>query len=136
MKTAKTSVTMADIDVRMLGEYGIDDALAAFDVFPWQEEVQRSKLLDAEGKDCVSPDMTFLIPPYHFTVTVHESPSVLDVELCVQKKSKLLGVIPMTSTKFFEFKKISREEFQKLLRSFFGLPENEQLAFYTGIKNA
>ena len=126
---------MADIDVRVLGEYGIDDALAAFDAFPWQEEILRSKRLETEGKNCVLPDMTFTLPPYHFTVTVHESPSVLDVELCVQKKSKLLGLVAMTSAKFFEFKRISPEEFQKLLRCFFNLPENEQLAYFTGVKN-
>jgi len=126
---------MADIEVRVLGEYEIDGALAAFDAFPWQEEVQRSKRLEAEGKDCVSPDMTFTISPYHFAVTVHESPTMLDVELCVPKKAKLLGLIPTTSTKFFVFKGISRDDFQKLLRSFFSLPASEQLAFYTGIKN-
>jgi len=135
MKTAKTSVTLADIDNRDLGEYGIEDAIAAFDAFPWLEEVQRSKRLDAEGKECVSPDMTFTIWPYHFTVTVNEAPTALDIELCVQKKTKFLGLVPITLTKFFEYKTVSRDEFQRLLRAFFSLSESEQLAFYGGFKS-
>lgn len=129
-------MTMADIDVRVLGDYGIDDAISAFDGFPWQDEVERSKQLEARGKDCVSPDMTFTISPYHFTVTVHESPTALDVELCVPKTAKLLGILPTASTKFFEFKGISRDEFEKLLRSFFSVPANEQFAFFSNIENA
>jgi hypothetical protein len=136
MKTAKTSVTTSNIDVRVLGEFSADEALYAFDNYPWKEELRQLERLDAEGKSCASPDMTFSTLPYHFTVTVQDVSPTLDVELCVPKKSKLLGMMPIASTKFFQFKKVSRKELEALLRAFLSVPADEQLAFFSAFNRA
>jgi hypothetical protein len=133
MNVAKTSVMLANIEVRVLGEYSIEEALAAFDTFPWAEELARTERLEAEGKDCVSPDMTFSMSPFHFTVTVHDTSPTLDVELCVPKRGKILG-LTTRSTKFFEFKKVSRAHFEELLRAFFDIPADDQFAFFSKLQ--
>jgi hypothetical protein len=135
MHAAKTSITSADISVRTLGVYGIDEALAAFDAFSWEDELREAQRLDKQGKDCVSPNMTFSISPYHFTATISERRSEIDVELCVPKSGKLLGLVPLTSTKFFHFKRVSRQRFEELLRAFFSVPQNEQFQWFSQTQN-
>jgi hypothetical protein len=127
---------MADIEVRSLGDYGLDEALIAFDSFPWSDEVARAERLEADGQVCVSPDMTFFVAPYHLTVTVKALSQGLDVELCVPKQGKFLGLLSTRTTKFFEFKKVSRPQFEELLRAFFSVPIDEQFEFYSKVKNA
>jgi len=136
MTIAKTSVTMANLEVCSLGDYGFEEALVAFDGFPWADELARLERLEAAGKNCVSPDMTFLVPPYHFTVMVQDVSPTLDVELCMPKQEKLFGLLATRSTKFFEFKKISRLRFEELLRAFFSVPVDDQFAFFSKVKNA
>jgi hypothetical protein len=131
MQTATTSITSANISVRTLGVYGIDEALAAFDSFSWEDELREAQFLDEQGKDCVSPDTTFSISPFHFTATISERRSEIDVELCVPKSSKLLGLVPLTTTKFFHFKRVSRQRFEELLRAFFSVPHNEQFQWFS-----
>src|SRR5204863_7859548 len=105
---ATTSITSADIPVRILGVCGIDEALAAFDAFSWEDELRQAQRVSEQGKDCVSPDMTFSVSPYHFTATINERRSEIDVELCVPKSGKSPGLAPLTSTKFFHLQTISR----------------------------
>ncbi len=75
--------------------------------------------------------MTFSISPYHFTATISERRDQIDVELCVPKSGKLLGLVPLTTAKFFHFKRVSRERFEELLRAFFSVPRDDQLQWFS-----
>ena len=132
---ATISITSADISVRILGVYGIDEALAAFDAFSWEDELREAQRVSEQGKDCVSPDMTFSVSPYHFTAPINERRSEIDVEVCVPKSGKVLGLVPLTSTKFFHFKTVSRQRFEELLRALFSVPQNEQFRWFSQTEN-
>ncbi len=133
-RTARTSVMKANIESSELGEYDASEALAAFDSYPWADEVRHAERLAAKDISSVSPDMTFSIRPYHFTITVRDAQPTLDVELCVPNRRKFLGWITIKTTKFFEFKKVSREELQALLNAFFGVPIDRQFSFFSSYR--
>lgn len=124
----------ANIESHELGEFDASEALAVFDSYPWADEVRHAERLAAKDKESVSPDMTFSIRPYHFTVTVRDAQPTLDVELCVPNQRKLLGRIPITTTKFFGFQKVSHDELQVLLNAFFSAPLDQQFSFFSSYR--
>jgi len=130
MKKARTTAMLPDFSVRELGACDADEALRAFDAFPWETEVQRASEMDAAGANCVSPSMTVTSLPHHFTATVAARRDAIDVEACVPRRRSLLGLVTFNSASTFEFKSISRRELEELLRAWFSLPADEQFAHF------
>ena len=127
---------MPDLSVRDIGEYGVDDALAAFDAFPWEDELRRMKQLAEKGEEVISPDMMFTVSRYDFSATVHKSPREINVELCVPKNVNIFGLFPLRTTKYFRFLKVSRFQMEGLLRAFISIPTDEQFAYFSAKKKA
>jgi hypothetical protein len=127
---------MADGEFRELGHFAYDEARAAFESFPWDAEITRAEELDAAGESIVGPDMTFTTLPYHFNVSPSVGASGFDVELCVPRQVKVLGLFSFTLTKFFTYAAVSRAEVDQLLSAFLRLPLEQQMAYFAKIQNA
>lgn len=80
-------------------DYGRPDgaeALRVFDTFPWAQQHAAWLAVD-ESESPLTPSLTFRIDEGHFDLQVCETPGALDLELCLSREGKRLGVFARKS---------------------------------------
>jgi hypothetical protein len=130
MRVARAASMLADLETSDLGPLDLAAALAAFDSFPWDEQIRFSAELDAEGKDCVFPDLTFRVDRWHLVVAATEEPGAFRVEVCVPQAARLLGLISRERARFYEFRRVSGGGVREMLRVFFQEPHESQHTYF------
>jgi hypothetical protein len=130
MRVARAASMLADLETSDLGGLDLDGALAAFESFPWDEQVRFSAELDAEGKDCVFPDLTFRVDRWHLVVAATEEPGAFRIEVCAPQAAKLLGLIPRERARFYEFPRVDEAGVREMLRVFFQEPHESQHTYF------
>jgi hypothetical protein len=64
MRVAKSAACLPDITLQDLGTLDLAGAHRAFEDFPWADNLRKTAEMDANGVDCVNPDITFGIAPF------------------------------------------------------------------------
>ena len=130
----RVSAMSADIKSRELGSGGPDEAVRLFLNHPWKQELLQMHSMETQhAKSIISPDMTFTALPGHLVIAA-ESADRFNVEVCLPRPKKILGLI--SRVRFYTFQNISRERACSMIREFCGDVLEHKHSYFSGQQHA
>lgn len=132
MRVAKSAACLPDITLQDFGTLDLAGARRAFENFPWSENLRKTTEMDANGLDCVNPDITFGIAPAHITLKLNDDGATFSVEVCVTRVRKILGIIG--GVKFYEIPSITADQCARAIDTFFEASPAEQHAYFEQLR--
>jgi hypothetical protein len=132
MRVAKSAACLPDITLRDLGTLDLAGANRAFETFPWADNLRKTAEMNANGLDCVNPDITFGIAPVHITLKLNDDGATFSVEVCVTRVRKILGIIG--GVKFYEIPSITAAQCGHAIDAFFQASPAEQHVYFEQLR--
>jgi len=134
MRVAKSAAGLPDITLQDLGILDLAGALRAFESIPWAQHLRRTVEMDAQGLNCVNPDITFGIAPCHITLKMNDDGATFALEVCVSRVRKILGLIG--GVQFYEIPAITATQCKSAISTFFSASAAEQHAYFQQLKSS
>ncbi len=132
MRVAKSAACLPDITLQDLGTLDLAGAQHAFETFPWADKLRKTAEMNANGLNCVNPDITFGIAPVHITLKLNDDGVTFSLEVCVTRVRKILGI--MSGVKFYEIPSINAAQCARAIDTFFEAPPAEQHAYFEQLR--
>jgi hypothetical protein len=132
MRVAKSAACLPDITLQDLGTLDLAGAHRAFETFPWGDNLRKAAEMDANGLDCVNPDMTFGIAPGHITLKLNDDGATFSVAVCVVRTRKILGIIG--GVKFYEIHSVTAAQCGRAIDTFFQASPAEQHTYFEELR--
>jgi hypothetical protein len=132
MRVAKSAACLPDVTLQDLGTLDLAGAHRVFENFPWADNLRKTVEMDANGLDCVNPDITFGIAPVHIMLKLNDDGVTFSVEVCVTRVRKILGIIG--GVKFYEIPSITMAQCGRAIDTFFEASPAEQHTYFKRLR--
>jgi hypothetical protein len=110
--------TSSDLASTDLGEAQGTEAVAMFRRHPWRDECVLRDRREAAGKDGFAPSLKFEALPWHMSVAAADTEATFDVDVCLPRSWKVLGLFAFP--KFYRFSAVSASSATEMISVFCG----------------